>query len=118
MGSVPEALPAVEVVKKWIPDILFTRAGASDKMLLTFLYQAGALGNLFDPNTARLYLSRAPLLGIFANVPAFRRPRLGGKTSYVIPELYHSMSGTEPSFISAGILFLQCVPPFCRAHIR
>lgn len=79
-----------------------------DKMLLTFVYEAGVLCNLFDRDAAPGYLSQAHLLWDFDKNPLYHRP-CGDKTVCVVPELYHCLRGAEPTFISAGILFFRYV---------
>ena len=104
---IPDAHRAIEVVKGWSRDFLYSRHPCDGK-LLTKVYQAVNLSFYLDRANARQYVRVAPVFNLF-NYPNYRR-HLGGdgsQTTCVVRELARSLQGTDSAFISVGILFVK-----------
>ena len=108
VALISEAHKAIEVVKGWSRDFLYSRH-RWDPKLLTAVYQTANLCFYLDRANARQYIHGAPVFNLFDMMPAYCR-HIGGNDSQsacVVRELACSLQGTDNVFISAGILFVK-----------
>jgi hypothetical protein len=110
VALIPDAQRAIEVVKGWSRDFLYTSSRHQwEARLLTAVYQAINLCFYLDRVNARQYIHGAPVFNLFQLNPDYRR-HLGGNDSQgpcIVHELARSLQGTDDVFISAGILFVK-----------
>ena len=108
VALIPGAHRAIEVVKGWSRDFLYSRHRL-DARLLTAVYQTANLCFYLDRANARQYIYGAPVFNLFNTNTDYCR-NLGGNDSQgacVVHELARSLQGTDDVFISAGILFVK-----------
>jgi len=108
VALIPEAHRAIEVVKGWSRDFLYTHHRLEPR-LLTAVYQTVNLCLYLDRPNARQYIHSAPVFNAFNMTPDYRR-HLGGNNSQfacVVRELVRSLQGTDDVFISVGIMFVK-----------
>jgi hypothetical protein len=108
VALIPEAHRAIEVVKGWSRDFLYSRP-RWDARLLTAVYQTANLCFYLDRANAREYIHGAPVFNLFNKILDYCR-QLGGSDSQgacVVHELARSLQGTDDVFISAGIMFVK-----------
>ena len=107
VALIPEAPRAIEVVKGWSRDFLYSQH-RWDPMLLTTLYQTTDLCFFLDKLNAHQYIHRAPLFDVFDRPEYRRNLGINNSTSApVVRELARSLEGTDDEFISVGILFVK-----------
>jgi hypothetical protein len=108
VALIPEAHRAIEVVRGWSRDFLYTRHRWEPR-LLTAVYQTINLCFYLDRPNARQYIHGAPVFNVFNAMPDYCR-HLGGNNSQVacvVRELARSLQGTDSVFISVGIMFIK-----------
>ena len=101
---IPKAQQAIEVVKSWSRDLLYSRP-RWDQKLLTSVYQEANLCFFLDKLNAQEYIHNAPVFRLFEEMPDYCRSL--GISTCVVSELAHVLQGTDGLFISRGILFVK-----------
>jgi hypothetical protein len=107
VALIPEAERAIDVVKSWSRDFLYSQR-RMDTMLLTTVYQTTNLCFFLDKPNALQYIHRAPVFDVF-DVRSYCRS-LGGDNPTNVPivrELACSLQCTDERFILGGVLFVK-----------
>lgn len=107
VDQIPESKPAIQVLKRWLKDLLYIQHKPS-RRLLTFVYRAADLAIFFDKINAREYIHQAPVLESFVRLPEFRRGT-ENTSPCIVHEVVYSLLGLDEAFIARGILFLKSV---------
>jgi hypothetical protein len=107
VGDIPEAQDAFQIVRNWIPQLLYALKPEELKTnFLTFLMRLGGLAISFDKQKAASYLHSAPCLK-FKSPELLRNPN----KTHIVEEFLHSLAGRESWCVSAGILVIRLVLP-------
>ena len=110
MALIPDAHRAIEIVKGWCRDFLYSRPRQWDPKLLTAVYQTVNLCLYLDRTNARQYIRGAPVFNLFNTLPDYWRHHGENDSkgqACVVRELACSLQGTDDAFISVGILFVR-----------
>ena len=105
---IPEAQRAIEVVKGWSRDFLYS-PHRWDPMLLTTVYQTTNLCFFLDKLNAHQYIHGAPVFNVFGSRQEYCRSLIGDNqtSAPVVLELARSLQGTDDVFIEAGVVFVK-----------
>lgn len=106
VALIKEAQKAVEVVKRWCRDLLYSPM-RPDARLLTTVYQTANLCLFLDKQNAKEYIHRAPILDVFAHMPLYKREINGRKARCVVNEMMYFLQGTDEIFIPAGLCLVK-----------
>jgi hypothetical protein len=105
LDRVPEAVRVLPIVKEWIWEVLSTvEPYRQSRVYLTTVMRAVTLGFAFDANATVQCLSQAHCY------MSYRPPYLlrhGIPPIYIVYDLVHSLQGSDPTRLNAGVLFIE-----------
>ncbi|KAH9921295.1 uncharacterized protein B0H18DRAFT_880310 [Fomitopsis serialis] len=108
VASIPEFEAAIQVVRNWTIDWLYTahpRAGEFTPTFLTSLLRIVSLGVAFDRGVLGGHLPRAIAVRAYRPIPLLRGR--GEHASYVVHDMCRLMMNNHRASLPSGVLFLN-----------
>lgn len=107
LDGIPEADKAVQVIKEWIRDSLYSYSifkedRVEGRHFLTVITELTMLAHMFDKADANDYIGRAPCIAIDKPKGLIRAGH-----QYVVHDLIQALDGSKENSASAGVLYLQ-----------